>query len=253
MRKNKAIASVLYCLVLCLLTGSAWAHDLWITCPKAKAGKKLLMDISYGHEFPKGDKLNPDELEETYVMGAVGKINTAPNADKNYLTAKPLSAGSYLAVSGTKAKFYTKTNDGYVRKPKNEVKNPEKCFRSIKYAKAIVNLGKRAGDVSHPLGQDLELVPLANPATLQTGTMLPVKVLLAGKPLVGAEVTGATAAQFAKGAMGFVATTNAKGVAQIKLSEAGLWLIRINHKTPYKDPAKCDVLSKTAVLTFEME
>lgn len=253
MKKNKAIMTGVLCLCLCLAAGAAWAHDLWITCPQAGAGQKLLLDIGLGHDFPQGDKLNPDELQETYVMGAGGKLKTAPQADQNFQTMQPLAAGSYVAASGTKPVFFTKSPAGYVRKTKDQVPEAIKCFRSIKYAKAIVNLGGQAGDVSQPLGQDLEILPLANPAGLKAGGELPVKVLLAGKPLAGAEVSAMPAASGKEKVTPFKAKTASDGVAKMKLGSPGLWLVRVGHRTPYKDPAKCDVLSKAATLSFEIK
>lgn len=253
MKRNKAIVTVALCLCMCLAAGVAWAHVIWITCPKAKAGEKLTVDLGYGHHFPEGDKLSPEDLTETYVVGAKGKIKTAPGADKNYHTAQPLAAGSYVVAGGTKAKFFTKSPTGYANKTKDQVPDAIKCFRSVKFAKAIVNLGHKAGDVSKALGQDLEIVPLANPAGLKAGDELPIKVLLAGQPLANAEVTAAFAGFSKEGAMAFYAKTKADGMVKVKLWHPGLWMVKVGHKTPYKDPAKCDVLSKGSVLTFELK
>lgn len=253
MKKNQAIMTGVLCLSLCLAAGAAWAHDLWITCPQAGAGQKLLLDIGLGHDFPQGDKLNPDELEGTYVIGTGGKIKAAPQADKSFQSAQSLAAGSYVAASGTKPVFFTKSPAGYVRKTKDQVPEAIKCFRSIKYAKAIVNLGGQAGEVSQPLGQDLEIVPLANPAGLKAGGELPVKVLLSGKPLAGAEVSAMPAASGKEKVTPFKAKTGSDGIVKVKLESPGLWLVRVSQRTPYKDPAKCDVLSKAATLTFEIK
>jgi uncharacterized GH25 family protein len=253
MKKSKATLAIVFCLGLCLLAGAAWAHDLWLMCPKAKAGEKLTVEIGYGHNFPKDEQIDSATLTEIYVMGTKGKIKTAPGADKKNRTGKPLAAGSYVVAGGTKARFFTKSPAGYVNKPKNEVSDAIKCFRSVKYAKALVNLGPKADQASQPLGQDLEIVPLVNPATLKAGSDLPVKVLMAGKPLAKAEVT-ATFAGFSKDrAMAFYAKTNSDGVVKVKLWHPGLWLVRVAHKTPYENLAKCDVLSKTTTLTFEIK
>ncbi len=253
MKKSKAIVTVVLCLSMCLIAGAAYAHVAWIICPEAKAGEKLAMELLYGHDFPEGDKLGLEDLTETYVVGAKGKIKTALGADKKFRTEKPLAAGSYVVAGGTKAKFYTKSPAGYVNKTKDQVPEAIKCFRSVKFAKAIVNLGGKAGDVSKPLGQDLEIVPLANPAGIKAGGELPVKVLLAGKPLANAEVT-ATFAGFSKErAMAFYAKTNPDGIVKVKLWHSGLWLVQVSHKSPYKDQAKCDVLGKAATLTFKIK
>lgn len=253
MNGNKAVLSIGIFLTLCLAAGAAWAHDLWIACPQAKAGQKLLMEVLYGHSFPADELLAPGEVAEVYIMGPKGKIKVAPGADQKFASAQPLAAGSYLAVSGNKAKFWTKAPAGYVHKTKDQVPEAIKCIRSVKYAKSIINLGGKSADVSKTLGQDLEIVPLKNPADLKMGEELPVKVLLAGKPLPKTEVT-ATFAGFSKErAMAFYNKTNKDGIVNVKLWHPGFWLVRVNQQTPYKDPAKCDVMSKTATLTFEIK
>jgi uncharacterized GH25 family protein len=253
MKRNKLIVSIALCLTLCLAASAAWSHDLWITCPKAKAGEKLLLDITLGHGFPAGDKVKPEELVETYVLGKGVKFKTEAKADHSYQSLEPLAAGSYVAVSGNKAKFWTKAPSGYVHKTKDQVPEAIKCIRSVKYAKAIVNLGGKAADVSKPLGQDLEIVPMKNPADLKMGEELPIKVLLAGKPLPKAEVTATFAGFSQDRAMAFYNKTNKDGMVKVKLWHPGLWLVRVNQQTHYKDPAKCDVMSKTATLTFEIK
>jgi uncharacterized GH25 family protein len=253
MKKSKAAFVIVFCLSMCLMASAAWAHALWLTCPKAKAGDKLTMEFVLGHSFPVDQLAEPDAMAEAYVVGPNGKIKAAPGSDKKFVTAKPLAAGSYVAAGATKAKFFTKSPAGYVPKTKDQVPEAIKCFRSYKFAKAIVNLGGKAGDVSKPVGQDLEIVPLANPAGVKVGGELPVKVLLAGKPLAK-EAVYATFAGFSKGhAMAFYDKTNKDGVVKVKVWHSGLWMVKVGFKKPYKDPAKCDVVSKGSVLTFEIK
>jgi uncharacterized GH25 family protein len=85
------------------------------------------------------------------------------------------------------------------------------------------------------------------------GGELPIKVLLAGKPLAK-EAVYATFAGFSKDhAMAYYNKTNKDGVVKVKVWHAGLWVVKVSHKTPYKDPAKCDVVSKGSALTFEIK
>lgn len=253
MKTVKTIAGALLCLALCLAATAAMAHDLWLTCPSSQAGQKLTVEIGYGHGFPKGEPIDAKLLVTPFVVGANSEIKTELKGECKYETVKPLPAGSYVVASGRIEQWYTKSPAGSVNKPKNEVPEATRCVRSVKYAKALVNLGGKTDPVRQVVGQDLEIVPLVNPGALKAGADLPVKVLLAGKPLAKAEVT-ATFAGFSKeGAMAFYAKTNAEGLVNIKLWSAGLWLVKVSHKSPFADPAKCDEWSKTAVLTFELK
>ncbi|WP_415643134.1 DUF4198 domain-containing protein [Sphingomonas antarctica] len=56
-------------------------------------------------------------------------------------------------------------------------------------AKMLVQLGPRpTGNVTQPIGQTLEIVPLANPFALHNGDVLAARILYLGKPLDGAKV-----------------------------------------------------------------
>lgn len=59
-------------------------------------------------------------------------------------------------------------------------------------AKTLFQVGERiSGNVSRPVGQILEIVPLANPFALAEGDRLPLQVFWRGEPLAGAKLTAA--------------------------------------------------------------
>ncbi len=253
MIKHKTLLGLLLALGLCLHAGAAGAHDLWLSCPQAKAGQKLVIEMGYGHKFPQSEPLDPKLVDELYVIGPQGKISTSPLAGMKYQSARPLAQGSYLVVGSSKPQWYSLSPDGWVNKPKNQVPEAIRCVRAVKYAKTLVNLGGKPGQVSKPVGQPLEIVPLADPAALKAGDELPVQVLLNGKPLAKAEVMATFAGFSREGAMAFYAKTDDKGLVKVKLWHPGRWLVRTGHKTPFKDPARCDTFSQGAALTFELK
>ena len=111
--------------------------------------------------------------------------------------------------------------------------------RYAKYAKTFVEVGRggpRAFDriVGHPL----EFVPLRDPASLRIGDTLAVRVLLLGKPLVGAHVhagaiawagerTLADTSAARRSASGDRSlTTDAAGTIRIPVDRPGMWNVR---------------------------
>ncbi|MCB2190298.1 MAG: DUF4198 domain-containing protein [Deltaproteobacteria bacterium] len=249
------------CLTLAALVAAALmiplgaqAHDLWVTTPGADPGQNLIIELGYGHAFPQGEPLDAKLIVVPRVVSPAGVIQSKPVAEMKYESLKPLAKGSYVVTAGREAQWYTKSPEGSVNKPKDQVQGALRCVRTVKYGKAIVNVGGALDDVSKPVGTALEIVPLANPGSIAAGGELPVQVLLNGKPLAKTEVMATFAGFTPEGrSMAFYAKTDKKGMVKVKLWHSGLWLVRAYHKEPYKDPAKCDTFGQTAVLTFRIK
>lgn len=253
MKQLKSLTVVAAMSLTLALAGLAQAHDLWLSANQPAEGKALSVLVGYGHGFPAGEEIEFDVLDPVEIIGAQGKIATKPGQKQEFVSDAPLAAGTYVVTGGRKAQWYTKTPAGSVNVPKNEAPEAISCLRSVKYAKAIVNLGA-AGDVSQPVGQTLEIVPLANPGALKVGDDLPVRVLFEGKPLAKVEVLGLYAGfSQHEGSYAFYARTDKDGKAYVKLSAAGQWLVLAKHKVPFADKAQCDEYAHTATLTFDVK
>lgn len=241
-------------LSLSLGAGVGWAHDLWVVCQDAQLNKPLPIELGYGHAFPQNEAVDPALVVIPYAMGPQGKMEAKPAGETRFVTAEPLARGTYLVISGRKAQWYTKSPAGTQHKPKNQVPEALRCVRSVKFAKAIVNLGGAKGDVSQPVGQTLEVVPLANPAELKAGQDLPVRVLFEGRPLPKAPLF-ATFAGFSgqKNTFAFATKTDKEGKALVRLWHPGQWLVVAKHETPFSDKAECDKYMHAASLTFQLK
>jgi hypothetical protein len=115
-------------------------------------------------------------------------------------------------------------------------------------AKALV-AGRGDSDGAHDriVGLPLEIVPLRNPMQLQPNQPLPVRVLLAGVPLVGARVA---AYRVADPGQSIEARTNERGVAELTVRRPGFWVVKCVHITPTPG-GPADWRSLWATLTFE--
>ena len=227
------------------------AHDLWATCGPCQPGQCLTMDLEYGHDLAKGAAADVSCVEPPVIIGPTGRIDSKLTEGARFVSVKPLAKGSYLVSAQRKLRWFTKTPEGTVDKPKNQVPEAVKCVRTIKFAKSVVNVGGALEDVSKPVGTELEVIPLANPGGLKAGDKLPVKVLLNGKPLVNFEVTASYKGfNGGHGSAAFSAQTDQQGVVKVEVSRAGLWLVKAFRLVPYPDQAVCDKFGQTAVLTF---
>ena len=115
-------------------------------------------------------------------------------------------------------------------------------------AKAVLCLGPgphEGHDTS--VGLRLELVPEADPCSLEVGRELPVRLLFDGKPLAGVLLE---AHQEQRGHALSSARTDAEGRARILLTESGRWLVAGVHMLPAEPGAGADWESLWASLTF---
>lgn len=238
----------------------ALAHDAWIEVRDytPAPGEELTMVIANDHYFPARSFMSRENIDEFYLLTPDGRrLNTESYSDLEYKAAKSLTQqGAYLAVLNPKANFFTKTTEGYQRgKSKKGLKNVISCKYSAKFSKAVVNVGAGAGTLLFkPLGHDLEIVPLADPATLRGGDMMPIQVFYKGRPLGGTQVL-ATYIGFSreKNTFAYATKTAADGKANIRIATPGAWLVAVHNGEDYPDPEVCDENSFGASLTFEIQ
>jgi Domain of unknown function (DUF4198) len=115
-------------------------------------------------------------------------------------------------------------------------------------AKAIVQTGKRLTDVTRPLGQSLEIVPLRHPLGLKPGEALPVELRFRGRPLAGARIV----IESLSGLAGSNATTitDSAGRASFAIPAKGNWKIATVWSVPITGNPRADFDTLFASLTF---
>lgn len=226
----------------------ALGHDYWLAPepPSAAVGREVVVRLFRG-EAPKADDERPFEAEriegfsllrgeakqDLKAVGKEGSVPVArftPRGEGGHLLAmerRPATINleaekftAYLKAEGLDAVIARREELGESRATGRE--------RYRRYLKALVQVGDRR-DMSYrrELGQRLEIVLLADPATLRPGDSLSVKLLFDAKPLAGARV-------FAHPLKGEddraqSATTDRDGIASFRLDKAGPWLVRLVH------------------------
>ncbi len=103
-----------------------------------------------------------------------------------------------------------------------------------RYLKALIQDRDVAGSIPSTLykrrvGQRLEILLENDPGRMKPDKPLTVKVLFEGKPLAGAKVFACRREAGELGVVSLSATTSAQGLAEFKLDQSGVWLVRLIH------------------------
>ncbi|MDR1043924.1 MAG: DUF4198 domain-containing protein [Candidatus Adiutrix sp.] len=255
--KSKFLASA--CFII-FLSSPALAHDFWAGAQSPAEGRPLTAVLGFGHNFPQGEAIPADQIGRRYqplkLLGPNGQLALKNGAEpKLYVSEQPLAKAAYLVLAATVPAFRSNSPDGWLSQAKNEVQGATACRFSSSFGKAVVNIGgaRESALISRPVGQDLEIVPQVNPAELRPGQKFPVKVLLKGRPLPGADVRAYYAGFSDEGAYAFAGQTNQDGLINIIPLKAGQWLANVSESRPYPDQARCDTENFNASLTFNIQ
>lgn len=166
-------------------------------------------------------------------------VHTAPN----FIELAPDKFTSYLKEEGLIRIIEWRKQHGESTKAGRE--------RYSKFAKSLLVSGAPDDFYVHSLGFPIEIIPEANPYTLQAGSQLPVRVMFRGKPAQGLPVESAWSGG-GKSKTVVVGRTDAEGRIQIPLIAAGKWRLHSLMMERCAEPAVADWESFWASLTFEI-
>ncbi len=221
-------------------------------------GEEITILIGFGHKFPADGEMRRAAYDNTVLSivnpkGKSQKIAITPNKENGNLPIKVklTEKGLYTIVLAMK-NFSTKTVEGYKYQPKNELTNVIHSKWSETISKAVVNVGYYKKNVQELATNDrFQIIPLKDPQKIQKDEYFPVKVLLDNKPFKGMVYATYDGFSDKKDTFCFATPTDKEGIAEIKLTEKGLWLIKTDHSYPYEDLNKADEYSFKATMTFK--
>ncbi len=104
---------------------------------------------------------------------------------------------------------------------------------------------------SRRVGQDLEILLLDDPWSLEAGATLGVRVLSGGEPLEG-EWVRRFVATGGGGVEVQAARTDGEGTARIPVDASGLWVLRVALVRPGSEPDKADWDTRYATFSFQV-
>lgn len=244
-----------------LFGGNAGAHVLWLNAQDYTPvpDETVQFTVGWGHHFyaPVNDVLSGGNLiEEIAVIDPQGRKIAVNSVNQMlYESAEKLPAGTYLAVVRRKNVFVTRTKRGVKLQSKKGLDNVVNSRFISMNGKAILNVGEAdsagAANIMQPLNEELELVPLVDPATLRAGDYFPFQLLAKGKPLSG--TVNATYVGFSTdGAWAYTTKTDREGMGKVKMLTSGIWMIQVSVTRPYPDKEEADTYFQVTSLCFEI-
>lgn len=255
MKRRNGLAFLAIFLGCFVFATSLGAHEFIIKPVKNSAakGETLPFSVLSAHVFMVSEEVEP------LAHVSVGLVSGSRERDVS-LTENPtlmtLDGAVTLAGEGTvilsghrKGMIWTQTTTGWKQAPKNECKGVIGSGKYEKFCKTLVTSGRPDTGYAKVLGQDLEIIPVTDPASVFPGDELTVKVLYKGKPL--ATEIFATYDGFSDdpNTYAYYSKSGADGLARVKMTHDGTWMIRVE-KREEKPTASYDTHVMRAVLVF---
>jgi uncharacterized GH25 family protein len=268
LKRKKLGLTALIVLMVFFTCPVVFGHSLWINATThapafyPKFGAEMKSYVGYGHKYPVDDFLPLSHVAEYILVSPDGKKTAVTPANPSGFLASSLrfkEEGHYIVAMATKPGFYTMYRDGdaihHKLGPKTGLKEVVLSNYYEQYAKSLITVGDGKGNgFAKPLGHRLEIVPMENPQTLKGdgGHALTVKILFGGQPASFCKVYGTYSGFSTEDDFACATTADKDGIARIRLSHWGPWLIKANLKMPPTDEMKekCNEMNYTATLTI---
>jgi nickel transport protein len=216
----------------------ASAHDAWFV-PKDGG-----LTVVYGH----GEKLepyDPAKVKDAKGYDSKGQASVVQIVSEKEGASIASKEKAAIVTALFDGGYGVKTTDGWKKTTKREAQGKYsivEALKSQKYSKALLTPCEA---VSKPVGLAFEIVPGKDPFAVKPGEVLPIKVLLDGKPVEGAVIKDGHSESKDK------LKSDKDGLASVVIQKPGLQIISAGYNTPLKDDPDADVLSLSSSLTFE--
>jgi uncharacterized GH25 family protein len=196
----------LYCVLgICLFAaGFVFGHETFIipgdSQKEHRAGDTARLIGISSHYFAVGEEIEPPDTVEMHVYKngvKGGNLPLEPNRDRLWYEASYRLADDtpVIAVFRSIGGFYSILTDGSYtdgNRRQAAAANPDKTVQVSRYftkwAKLYLNPGRNDTSFSVPLGHDIEIIPLDNPAGLRRNSTIKLRVLYKGQPYANGEV-----------------------------------------------------------------
>ena len=248
-------ATMISCLALLLSafcqTTSAHEFLLRPTVFQCAPGDVVSFSVVSAHRFMVSEEMEPLAKVSVSLAGSPVKLAENPMLLTLDGQATPVASGDVYLVGHRAGVIWTQTTKGWVEGSKKGLTGVLSSGLYEKFAKALIVSGASDGAYAKPVGQRLEIVPVSDPSSLRPGDEATFRILLDGKPL-GAEVF-ASYDGFSAHENTYAGYTECggDGLAHIRITAPGVWMIRAQHKAPGKSE-DYDTLVTRSTLTFEV-
>lgn len=237
--------------------GRAQAHEL-IVKPETmtvKAGADLQAAALSTHVFLISQELEAakDVKVGYYADGKRSDIAVKPNdktlAYEGRLTAP--SSATFIVTGARLPQIWATTSEG-LKQATRKTPGASDPYKIEKFAKALINVTPADSGFSTVIGDTLEIVPLTNPATVNPGDELTVKVLFKGQPLATNIYATHDGFSQEENTYAYYTEGHKDGTAKVKITHPGAWMVRVQHTVPERTE-DYDRYVARAVLLFEVK
>jgi uncharacterized GH25 family protein len=213
------------------------AHGVWIEMQHGE------LAVVYGHGAEE-DAYDPAKLTSIMVCPAgTACVAAATTARETHVTLPIPEAASVITAAFDNG-YWSKDATGEWQNTSIDL--VPGATEGGQYLKHVVHLTGQIPAGHEPMGLPLEIVPLADPFAMKAGDMLPVQVLMNGKPMAGAEIT----ADYVNATDAAPISADADGKAMVPLRNQGLNVLSVSASEPHPEPAKAQEVGHTATLSF---
>jgi len=221
-----------------VVASSASAHGLWL---EKRRGN---IDVVYGHGPA------DDAYKTTKFQGAWGFNKRGESVPVNVVSmdsyVRLLPQGDVTAiVSWLDNGFYTQRADkSWVNKGRSEVADAVSSGNYVKYSIAILASGAQLPNNLPQLR--LAIIPEKDPTLLKAGELLPVRILLDGKPISGVKIVEDYRGMDQQAS--FVSDSN--GRANVVVRNRGLNVIEASYSMDLVGHPDADRIGMSSTLSF---
>jgi len=239
---------------ICVLTAPAGAHEFVVKpgTVNVEAGAPVGVTVVSSHVFMTSEELEPAKDVAVWIVDGERREPVKLVANPAALTytgsiAAPTSSG-FLIAGARLPQIWSLTPEGLKQGTPAQLPGARRPMKIEKFSKTLVNMQAADAPWGRVLGDRLEVVPLANPATIKPGQDLSVRILFDGKPLstrVYATYDGFT--ETPNSYAYFTETAN-DGTAKIRLTQPGLWMVRVEQRIDEKASNHESYMARAAVV-----
>lgn len=251
--------------IVTVLSLQAQAHELILkpTSFKAAPGSDLAVELQSTHVF-----IVKEEVED------ISKIDAGVFADgkltKSILNGNdaelridfsvkvPEGNSSALIAANKSGDVWCVTPDGWKPGTRKAIEaegiKVTRASMTDKFTKAIINPSASDKNFATVIGQELEVVPVTNPADAKMGQFFKVKVIHNGQPAstpVFATYDGFVAEL--ENTYAYYTESNSEGIANIKITSPGIWIIRAAVDNLPGVEGEYDARNLRSILTVEVK
>jgi uncharacterized GH25 family protein len=233
----KALPLLTGALCAALLAAQASAHGLWT---EQRRGN---IETIYGHGA-EDNAFKAEKISGAWAYDAAGRmIPVTVEHLADHARLQPLKTPAVLGVALDNGPWSLTPDKQWINQGRSQVPSSTQSLHTYKYSLAIYAEGAKLPELAQ---LKMVILPEADPLKVGVGNLLPVRVLVDGKPMAGIELAG----DYRGAPHQISAKTDAAGRAQVMVRNEGLNIIAAEANLPVANDADIETRGLFASLTF---